>query len=123
LISQQSIEARRSHSRLFANVRKRTYLERIPVRGVRLHVHESSRLTPMPFLSDDWLHRTATQETDTNMFRQLIVVAAIATAALVLIRRNAQRSDRHATDEAARADWESEGGASATPRGSAPPSV
>jgi len=57
------------------------------------------------------------------MFRRLLVVSAIAAVALALIRFNAQRASRRATDEAARANWESEGGSSAAPRGSAAPSA
>jgi hypothetical protein len=56
------------------------------------------------------------------MFRRLLVVSAIAAAALALIRLNAQRASRRATDEAARTNWESEGGAAA-PREPAAPSV
>jgi hypothetical protein len=111
---------------LLAHARKRLNLEHIPVRGVRLHVHASYSLTPVPFLSDACLHGTTTKATDTsemNMFRQLIVVSAIAAAALVLIRLNPQRTNRRDTDEAARADWESEGGSSAAPRESAEPST
>jgi hypothetical protein len=47
------------------------------------------------------------------MIRRLFVVAAIAAVALALIRLNAQRAARRATDEAANAEWESEGGSSA----------
>jgi hypothetical protein len=46
------------------------------------------------------------------MFRRLIVVSAIAAAAWALIRLNAHRTKQRATDEEARADWESEGGSS-----------
>jgi hypothetical protein len=55
------------------------------------------------------------------MFRRLLVVTAIAAAALALVRLNAQRAGQRATDEAARANWESEGGSSAAPRGPAAP--
>jgi hypothetical protein len=70
----------------------------------------------MPFLSDARLHGSKTMATDTseiNMIRRLFVVAAIAAVALALIRLNAQRASRRATDEAANAEWESEGGSSA----------
>jgi hypothetical protein len=55
------------------------------------------------------------------MFRRLLVVSAIAAAALALIRLSAQRASQRATDEAARANWEGEGGASSAPRGPAAP--
>ena len=49
-----------------------------------------------------------------NMIRRLFMLGAIAAVALALIRRlNAQRASRRATDEAANAEWESEGGSSA----------
>ena len=57
------------------------------------------------------------------MFRLLLVVSAIAAAALALTRLNARRASQRATDEAARANWESEGGSSAAPRGPAAPSA
>ena len=50
------------------------------------------------------------------MFRRLIVVSAIAAVAVALIRLNALRANRRAIDEAATADWESEGGSSAASR-------
>lgn len=60
------------------------------------------------------------------MFRRLIVVSAIvvsaiAAGAVALIRLNAQRASQRAADEAARADWESDGGSSAAPRAPAAP--
>jgi hypothetical protein len=70
----------------------------------------------MRFLSDARLHGSYPVATDTsemNMIRRLFVVAAIAAVALALIRLNAQRAARRATDEAANAEWESEGGSSA----------
>ena len=57
------------------------------------------------------------------MFRQLIVVSAIAAVALAVIRLNAKRASRRATDEAASAEWESEGGSMAASTGSAAPSA
>jgi hypothetical protein len=71
----------------------------------------------MPFLSDARLHGSKTMATDRsemNMIRRLFMLGAIAAVALALIRRlNAQRASRRATDEAANAEWESEGGSSA----------
>jgi hypothetical protein len=57
------------------------------------------------------------------MFRRLLVVSVIAAAALALIRLNARRASQRATDEAARGNWESEGGSSAAPSGPAAPSA
>jgi hypothetical protein len=98
-----------------------------PVRGVRLHAHASSSLTPMLFLSDARLHgskTTATNTSEMNMIRRLFAVGAIAAVALALIRLSAQRASRRATDEAANAEWESEGGSSAAAsRGSVAPSA
>jgi hypothetical protein len=64
----------------------------------------------------------ATDTSEMNMIRRLFVVAAIAAVALALIRLNAQRASRRATDEAANAEWETEGGSSAASRGSGAPS-
>jgi hypothetical protein len=97
-----------------------------PIRGVRLHAHASSSLTLVPFLGDARLHGSKTMATDTsemNMIRQLIVVGAIAAVAFALIRLNARRANQRATDEAANAEWESEGGSAAAPRGSGAPSA
>jgi hypothetical protein len=65
----------------------------------------------------------ATDKSEVKMFRRLIVVSGIAAVALALIRLSAQRASRRATDEAASAEWESEGGSSAASRGSAAPSA
>jgi hypothetical protein len=59
----------------------------------------------------------ATDRSEMNMFRRLIVVSAMAAVAVALIGLNAQRASRRANDEAASADWESEGGSSAASRG------
>jgi hypothetical protein len=56
------------------------------------------------------------------MFRRLLVVSAIAAAAWALIRLTAQRASQRASDEAACANWEGEGGGSA-PRGAPAPSA
>ena len=65
----------------------------------------------------------ATDKSEMKMFRRLIVVIGIAAVALALIRLSAQRASRRATDEAASAEWESEGGSSAASRGSTAPSA
>jgi hypothetical protein len=57
------------------------------------------------------------------MLHRLIVVSAIAAVALAVIRLNAKRASRRATDEAASAEWESEGGSTAASTGSAAPSA
>jgi hypothetical protein len=65
----------------------------------------------------------AVDTSEMNMIRQLIVVGAIAAAALALIRVNAQRASQRATDEAANAEWESEGGSAAASKGSGAPTA
>jgi hypothetical protein len=92
----------------------------------RLHAHASSSLIFVLFLSDACLHGRQTKSTYTsemNMLHRLIVVSAIAAVALAVIRLNAKRASRRATDEAASAEWESEGGSTAASTGSAAPSA
>lgn len=62
-----------------------------------------------------------TDTSEMNMIRQLIVLGAIAAAAFALIRLNAQQASQRANDEAANAEWESEGGSAAVSRGSGAP--
>ena len=96
------------------------------VRGVRLHVYATSSLTPVPFSErcwPAWNRDEGNRHEEMNMFRRLLVVSAIAAGALALIRLNARRASQRATDEAARANWKSEGGASAASRGTPAPNV
>jgi hypothetical protein len=63
----------------------------------------------------------AIDTSEMNMIRQLIVVGAMAAVAFALIRLNAQRASQRASDEAANAEWESEGGSAAASSGAGAP--